>query len=68
MATLLLLLHVEDDDETIDPGDDTGVTNETFERLTGISGQPPLSWLGDVQETHLVLGREVTMKDITISG
>jgi hypothetical protein len=52
MAKLIITLFVDDDNENIDPNDATGLTNEAYERLMGISGSPELSWLGEIEDTH----------------
>jgi hypothetical protein len=44
---------VEVDDEHADADHPMGITNEAYEKLTGVDGtRPSLSWLGEVQDVE----------------
>lgn len=49
-------LEIDEDDDYADPSHAMGVTNEAYERLTGIDSEHPnpLSWLGTVQDVKRV--------------
>jgi len=55
MATLIIRVEVgdPDDNENIDPSDATGLSNEAYERLHGVTHDPVLSWLGEIEDTEL---------------
>lgn len=52
MPKILIEVEMDEGDEFADPSDATGVTNEAYERLTGISEEPPLGWLGEVTDVR----------------
>jgi hypothetical protein len=43
-----ILIEVEDDSEFVDPDHTMGITNEAYERLTGVPS--PLGWLGEITD------------------
>jgi hypothetical protein len=51
---IAIYVNIEDGDPNADPNDPTGVTNDAFEKLTGVTGEPPLGWLGEVEDIQKV--------------
>lgn len=52
---LTIWVEVDEDSEWVDRDHATGLTNEGYERLYGVTGEhgaPPLGWLGEIQDVE----------------
>lgn len=47
-----ITVEIEDGDPMADPDHQMGISNEAWERLTGV--EQPLSWLGEVTDVEKV--------------
>jgi hypothetical protein len=51
-----IIVELEEDDDYADPSHSMGITNEAYERLTGLDPEhpEPLEWLGSVTDVKRV--------------